>query len=196
MGAVRVVGADVLDERHPLQHVAALVPLVGAAVDDGEGQGRAMAEEEDGGHGEEAVHGAGRLGEPGAGVGGAFQVDREEEQGLVAAFVEAGETRQARLPVGDFLPGDLEDDLDGAPRIEQGAPLRAQPVRRVEARQECGDAPRLGGALAAIAQRLEQHRRAFPQRLPGGEPGQRAFQGFTHPFAAPIGLYSWTGKVT
>ena len=180
---VRVGGADVLDQRHALQDVAAVVAPVGAAVDDGQGQGRAAAEQEDGRHREQAVDGAGRLGEFGPAAGPVVEFDGQEQEGLDPAPVEPRRPEQAVLPGADFadlLVGDLKDDLDRAPGVEQRPPRLRQPGPGVEAVEELRDASHVFRALAAVAERAQQRRGAFAQRPPRRQAGQGLLHGVAH----------------
>ena len=72
VGAVRVGDADVFDERDFFQHVLGFVAFVEAAVDDGEGERVAVAEQQHDRHGEELVDLAGDARKLGAGVVGFF----------------------------------------------------------------------------------------------------------------------------
>ena len=174
---VRARGADVLDQGHAIQNVTAVVPPVGAAMDDGEGQGRAVPEQDDDGHGKAAIDGARRLRQIGAAVGPVFEVRRHEQERLDAPPVEVLE--QPGL-AADLLPGDLEDDIGRPPGPEQPALPLGQRSLLLQQGHERIDAAYLRGPLAAVAERVQQRPGPVPRGISPGEAGQRFDQGFTH----------------
>ena len=174
---VRARGADVLDQGHAIQDVAAVVPPVGAAMDDGQGQGRAVPEQDDHRHGEAAIDGARRLRQLGAAVGPVFEVRRHEQERLDAPPVEIPE--QPGL-AADLLPGDLEDDVGRPPGPEQPAlPLGQRPLLLQQGHERI-DAAHVRGPLAVVAERVQQRNGPVPRGTFPGEAGQRFDQGFTH----------------
>ena len=82
VGAVWVVAADILDQLDLFQHVATLILLAQASVDDRERQCTVMPHEKHGGHIEKEVDLTGDVGKLGACVMVLLQVEGEEEIGL------------------------------------------------------------------------------------------------------------------
>ncbi len=174
---------DVLDQGHPLQHVAAVVPLVGAAVDGGQRQGLPVAEQDDDRHGEAAVDGARRLRQFRPAVGAVREVRRHEQEGLGAPPVEFLE--QLRM-AADLVARDLEDDIGRTPRVEQPALPVRQGLRLFEQGHEFGDAPHVRRPLAAVAEGVQQRPGLVPHRAFAGEAGQRLGHGVTHRPGPPL----------
>ena len=179
--AVRVGEADVLDQGDLFEHVLLGGALVCAAVDDGQGQRCAVPVEDENRHMHEAVDGAGHVGQARAGVGVLGEFDGQEEKRVVAAAFERSGLQGRHLPglLGDFVGGDLEDDIDAAPGVEQGALLGGQSSFGVEILEQFGGAADGRGALAAVAERFEHSRGAGAQRA-AVELGQSLLQGFKH----------------
>ena len=82
--AVRIGDANVLDQRHRRQHVAAGFAPAGAAPGGRQRRGRPVPEQEDGRHPKAPIDGARHVGEPRAGVAPArllrLEVDRDEQK--------------------------------------------------------------------------------------------------------------------
>ena len=74
------VGADAFDERHFLQHVPVRIPFVHAAVDHGERHRRPVPEQDNDRHAEQAVDGAGGVGQVRAVVVAFFQTHGQEQE--------------------------------------------------------------------------------------------------------------------
>ena len=153
MRPVRVAGANVLDERDALQNVPAAVAPVGASVDGGQREGRAVTKQDDDRHGKAVVYDAHHLRQFGPAVAAVIQTRRHEQKGLGAPLVEVLE--QARM-VADLLPGDLEHDIGGTPRVEQRALPDGQGVLFFEQGEQPGDASYVHCALAVVPERAEQ----------------------------------------
>ena len=137
MRPVRAAGANVLDERDALQDVPVTVAPVGAAVDGGQRQGRTVTKQDDDRHGKAAVDDACHLRQFGPAVAAVIQVRRHEQEGQRAPLFEVLE--QARM-VADLLPGELEHNLDGTPRVEQRALPGSQWLLLFEQSEEPCDA--------------------------------------------------------
>ena len=79
MSAMGGGAVDAVDERHLAENVLAGVDLVGAAVDDGDGEQAVVGEQHHDGNLEEPIDLAGDLRELGARIGGALEGDVEEQ---------------------------------------------------------------------------------------------------------------------
>ena len=152
---VRVGGADVLDQRHLLQHVACRVSLVGAAVHGGQRHGRTVAEQDDDRHREAAIDRSGGVGQMRAGVGAVLQVGGHEQEGLRAARVEPRAVIEQVGLAADLAVGDLKHDLDSAPLFEQGALPVGQRLGGMQTISELRDIAHIGRAPAAVAERTQ-----------------------------------------
>lgn len=173
------VGADAFDERDFLQHVPVRVPFVDAAVNHGERHRRPVPEQEDDGHAEQAIDGAGGVGQVRAVVVVAFQIHGQEQERFDHAGREPFALEQACL-VGDFLARDLKHDIDGAPGIEHRTLLFGQPLSRPKRVEKCRDAAHVRGSRASVAQYPEQGLRTGAQRDARGETGQGGMDCFIH----------------
>lgn len=91
------VGADAFDKRDFLQHVPVRVPFVDAAVDHGERQRRPVPEQDDHRHAQQAIDGAGGVGQVRAAIVAAFQIHGQEQKGLDDAGLESSSLEQAGL---------------------------------------------------------------------------------------------------
>ena len=101
------------------------VALVQAAIDDGERERVAVPEQEHGGHGEQAVDGAGDAGKFGARVVRLRQRDGEEQirlnrRAIPFAFALEQELLIALRGGADFVVRELEKEIHGLPVGEQG----------------------------------------------------------------------------
>jgi len=122
VAAVGIGEVDLADEGDLAEHVLALVELVHAPVDDGDGEAALVLEEHHDGHGEEAVDLAGNGGKLAAGVVAALQLDGDEDVG----FEQAGFDRVVGEEAGftaEFLVGELEEEIGGFPLGDEGLGL-------------------------------------------------------------------------
>lgn len=123
---VAAVGAgegDITDDGDLAEHVLVGPHFVLAAVEDGDGEDggfvREVLDEHHNGHGEDTVDLAGNGSELAAGVVAAGQLDGEEEVGAEEAWLDGGVLEETGF-AGDFLVGELEEEVGGFPLGEEG----------------------------------------------------------------------------
>lgn len=165
MCAVRLGSIHVLHQGHPFQHVSIVVAAVGAAMDHGEAETALAAEDQHHRHCEQAVHGAGHVRKGRAAVGGARQFHGKEDEGRHAVGIEA--IGQETAHIADLVIRDLEDELHVLPALEQVALPLGQLVIGLVAGEELGHAPGVHGAVALVAERVQDGRGGVSKRLVG-----------------------------
>ena len=119
VAAVGLDEGDVPDEGGFFEDVLAVVDLVPAAVDDGDGEAVAVLEDHHDGHGEEAIDLAGDAGEFSAGVFGALQLDGDEDVGFEQAALNGVVGEEAGF-AAEFLVGELEEEVGSLPLGDEG----------------------------------------------------------------------------
>ena len=169
------LGLDVADEGDAAEHVAAGIPLVRAAVDDGEGQPIGVAEQHDDRHGKQAVELPGHVGQRGAGIPCAPQFDGEEQVRFEQAGCE-GRVLERRAVALHFRVGQLKEQVGLCPvgelRLLRMENLAGGGFGHAAERRGVGSAGDGQGAVATIAERGEQRQAGGAQ--PGrGERGER-----------------------
>ena len=105
---------DPADQGDFAEHVLALVELVRAPVDDGDGKAALVLEEHHDGHGEEAVDLPGDGGKLATGVVAALQLDGDEHIGFQQTGLHRGIGEEAGF-AAKFLIGELEQEIGGFP---------------------------------------------------------------------------------
>ena len=80
---------NVLDERHLFKHIKGPITLTRSAVDNGEGEGVSMLENQERGHGKKFINFACDIGKCRAGIGVSFESDGEKEIGLIDTLINA-----------------------------------------------------------------------------------------------------------
>jgi hypothetical protein len=119
VAAVGVREVNAADESHFAQDIFALVELVSAAIDDGDGESVAVLEDHHDGHGEEAIDLAGDAGEFASGVVGALQLDGDEDVRFEQAALDGIVGEEGGF-AAEFLVGELEDQVGGFPIGDEG----------------------------------------------------------------------------
>ena len=146
-----------------------------------------MAEQDDHRHCEAAIDGAHRLGQTDARIAAFGQFHGEEQEGFDPSRVEPVAIEQAGL-AADLLVGDLEHNLDSVPGVEQSALPLGQRFGGHQPFEERRDAARIHRSSAAVAERIEECRRAFTQRPLGCERRQGFSQVFKRRFGVHLAL--------
>ncbi len=119
VGPDRIGEANIFDKRGLLQDVPVGLPFVQSAVDDGEGDAVAMADEDQGRHGEGFVDRAGDARQEGAGIEIGRQFGSEEQIGVDAGAVHGGPVVQHITLHGQFGIGDLEEEMERRQLVER-----------------------------------------------------------------------------
>ena len=80
---MRIVRAYILDQSHAFQDITATVQLVWATMGDGQGQIRAVLEQDDGWHGKTAIDSTRHLSKLRSAIGAGFQIRRHKQKGIL-----------------------------------------------------------------------------------------------------------------
>ena len=110
---------DPADQGDFAEHILALVELVHAPVDDGDGEAVLMLEEHHDGHREEPIHLAGDGREFATGVVAALQLDSDEDVGFQQTGLHRGVGEEGGF-AAEFLIGELEEEVGGFPLGDEG----------------------------------------------------------------------------
>ena len=169
---------DPADEGDFAEHVLALVELVHAPVDDGDGEAALVLEEHHDGHGEEAVDLPGDGGEFAASVVAALQLNGDENVGFQQTGLNRGVGEEAGF-AAEFLIGELEEEIGGFPLGDEGLGR----VKGMAGAEEIEEGLRRGAGagdefVALVAQPGEKLAGGVLERE-GLEMGEGGFHGFS-----------------
>ena len=184
---------DPADEGDFAEHVLALVELVHAPVDDGDGEAALVLEEHHDGHGEEPVDLAGDGGEFAAGVVATLQLDGDENVGFQQTGLHRGVGEEAGF-AAEFLIGELEEEIGGFPLGDEGLGR----VESLAGAEEIEKSLRRGAGagdelVALVAQPGEKLAGGVLERE-GLEMGEGGFHGvlMTSQVTSSRSVFSWT----
>ena len=109
-----IYNVNILDERHFFEDITFLIALAGSAVDNREGEGVSVLENQECWHGVEFVNFTGDVGKCRAGIGVSLEFDSKKEVGVIDSVINA-----LIFMEGDCLLGMLFDLVSS--ELEEGS---------------------------------------------------------------------------